>query len=142
MGQQITVTTRKVLADLANASLEARIVATFLDRLNNLEDPDFKVIETALKSNPKPAVTLRSSFPIDSEKSDRLVNILRKQIAEEIEINFEVVNGNSLCGIELNSGGYRIAWNLENYLEKLEAETVKALTENSKEVAEVGKNRE
>ena len=131
IGQQITATTRKVLADLANTNLEDRIVATFIDRLNKIEDPDLKAIQTALQSNLKPAVTIRSGFPIDTEKSTRLIRILKKQIAEDIEVNFEVVKDDSLCGIELNSGGYRIAWNLEHYLAKLEAATIKALSENN-----------
>lgn len=139
MGQQITSTTRKVLADLANSNLEDEIVATFIDRLNNLADPDLKVIQNSIKSNSKPTVNIRSGFAIDSANKERLINILREGISETIEIDFEVVNNNYLCGIELNSGGYKIAWNLEDYLENLEAATVKALTENNKEVAEKSK---
>ena len=85
IGQQITATTRKILADLANTDLEEQIVSTFIDRLNNLEDSDLKAIQTALRSNLKPAVTIRSGFPISPEKSDRLLNILQKQSAEEVE---------------------------------------------------------
>ncbi|MDJ0726936.1 MAG: ATP F0F1 synthase subunit B [Prochloraceae cyanobacterium] len=141
IGQQITATTRKVLADLANSDLEAAIVSNFIHRLNNLTDTDLKSIQSALQANLKPTVNIKSGFTIAPDRKEQLINILRERIGADLKVSFEVVNSNSLCGIELNSGGYRIAWNLENYIAQLEAATVKAFSANNREIAKVDQSK-
>ena len=131
LSQQVSLTSRKALSDLANANLEVQIIETFIDRMYNLDELQTKKISNIPISNPQPIVTIRSSFTIPNEPRNRLIAAIRKQIVANAEIEFEMLE-DFICGIELGYGGYKIAWNIEHYLTELEAETVKLLSENNK----------
>ena len=129
--QQVAVTTRKALVDLANANLETQTIDTFIDRLYNLDDSQIETIRTAPIPNPHHIITIRSSYIIPSDRRDRLIKAVREQIATNAEVKFET-REDIICGIELRDRGYKIAWNLEHYLAELEIATVKVISENNK----------
>lgn len=129
LSHQVTLATRKILSDLANADLEGQIVEMLIDRLYSLDDTQLKAIRTVPLSNPRYVVTIRSSFTIHDAKRKRLTSVIKQQIATEAEVQFEIAE-DLICGIELRDRGYKISWNLEHYLTELEAETAKALTIN------------
>ncbi|MGF1478525.1 MAG: ATP F0F1 synthase subunit beta [Cyanophyceae cyanobacterium] len=120
--QQITITVRRALGDLASVSLEEQIVTTFIERLQHLNDEQLQLIRSSREPH---EVVICSTFPISSEKRDQLIKTVQGQIAGT-EIRFET-GAEPLCGIELRDRGYKIAWNLEQYLNQLEAETERAL---------------
>ncbi|ELS00775.1 F0F1-type ATP synthase, beta subunit [Xenococcus sp. PCC 7305] len=134
LSQQVAVTTRKALSDLANANLEIQIIDTFIDQLNDLNDAQLKTIRVAPIPNPHHIITICSSFVIPDHKKEQLLNVIQKQIAANAEVEFETVE-DLLCGIELRDRGYKISWNLEHYLTEIEAETAKILTENNNQAA-------
>ena len=129
LSQQVAVTTRKALADLANTNLEAQIIETFIDRLYNLDELQKNTISTAPVPNPRHTINICSSFTIPDEKRDRLIAAIREQIAANAEVQFETVE-DFICGIELRDQGYKISWNLKHYLTELETATAKVLAEN------------
>ncbi len=130
LSEQVVLTSRKALSDLANANLEAQIIETFIDRLYNLNELQTKKISNTPISHPQPIVTIRSSFTIPDEPRTRLITAIRQQIVANAEIEFEMLE-DFICGIELRYGGYKISWNIEHYLTELEAKTVKLLSENN-----------
>ncbi|MDJ0747396.1 MAG: ATP F0F1 synthase subunit beta [Xenococcaceae cyanobacterium MO_167.B27] len=123
LSEQIALTARKVLSDLANANLEAQITETFINRLYNLDELETETIPTAPSSNPNNIITIRSSFIIPDENRKRLITAVAEQIATNAEVQFETVE-DFICGIELLYGGYKISWNLEHYLTELESSTL------------------
>ena len=129
LSQQVAVTTRKALADLANTNLEAQIIETFIDRLYNLDELQKNTISTAPVPNPRHTINICSSFTIPDEQRDRLIAAIREQIAANTEVQFETVE-DFICGIELRARGYKISWNLKHYLTELETATAKVLAEN------------
>ncbi|MDJ0689284.1 MAG: ATP F0F1 synthase subunit beta [Xenococcaceae cyanobacterium MO_188.B32] len=134
LSQQVALTARKALSDLATINLEAQIIDTFIDRLYNIDERQTKTISTAPIPNPHHIITIRSSFTISEEKRDRLVAAIREKIANNAEVEFETVE-DFICGIELRARGYKISWNLEHYLTELEMATVKVLSENNNQAA-------
>ncbi len=130
LSEQVVLTSRKALSDLANANLEVQIIETFIDRLYNLNELQTEKISNTPISNPQPSVTIRSSFTISDEQRTRLIATIRKQIVANAEVEFETVE-DFICGIELRYGGYKIAWNIEHYLQELEAEIAKVMSENN-----------
>ena len=127
---QVTLATRKVLADLANADLEARIVEMSIERLYNLDDSQLQAIRNAPFSSSRHIITIRSSFSIPDEKRDRLIAAIHQQIATNAEIQFEIAE-DLICGMELRDRGYKISWHLEQYLSELETEIAKVFAENN-----------
>ncbi|WP_019509091.1 hypothetical protein [Pleurocapsa sp. PCC 7319] len=143
LSQQVALTARKALLDLANANLEAQIIETFIARLHNLDDSQLKAIRDAPIPNPDHVIIIRSSFVIDDAKKARLISAIKEQIATNAEVQFATVE-DLICGIELcdcapRSGeanrGSKISWNLEHYLTELETTTAKVLAENNNQAA-------
>ena len=134
LSQQIALMARKALSDLANAHLETQIIETLIARLNNLDDSQLKVIRAEPEPHPDHVITIRSSFVIDDDQKARLISTIRGQIATNAEVEFETVE-DFICGIELRDRGYKISWNLENYLTELETTTAKVLAENNNQAA-------
>ena len=134
LSQQVVLTSRKALSDLANVNLEAQIIETFIDRLYDLDELQTEKISNTPISNPQPIVTIRSSFIISDDKIARLTAAIREQIVANAEVECEMVE-DFICGIELRYGGYKISWNIEHYLTELEAETAKVMSENNNRVA-------
>ena len=122
LSQQIALTARKALSDIANANLETQIIETFIERLYNLDELQAETIHTAAISSPSQIITLHSSFVIEDKQRARLITAIREQIATNAEVEFETKKG-LICGLELRARGYKIAWNLEHYLTELETET-------------------
>jgi len=124
LSQQISLAIRKALADLANANLEGQIVETLINRLYNLNDSQLNTIRAAPVPNPHHVITIFSSFTIPDDRKEYLTAAIREQIASDAEIQFEI-KPDLICGIELRDRGYKISWNVENYLRELEASTIK-----------------
>lgn len=127
LSQQIILTARKALSDLANANLEAQIIDTFITRLDRLDNAQLAAIRNTPLANPHPLIAIRSSFTIPDEKQHSLIAAIQKQIATNVEVKFETVE-DFICGIELRCGGYKISWHLEHYLNEIEVQTAKLLT--------------
>ena len=125
LSQQVALTARKALTDLAGANLESQIIETFIDRLYDIDE-----LQTRTISNSHHIITVHSSFAIDDEQRDRLITAIRKQITTNAEVQFATVE-DFICGIELRYGGYKISWNLEHYLTELETATATVITENN-----------
>jgi F-type H+-transporting ATPase subunit b len=131
MGQQVILATRRVLKSLANSDLEKQMVKKFIDRLNHLDEEQLQAIRSTSMSYRQPTVTIRSTFPLGTQECDLLIETIKTQLDDHTEVKFETAT-NSICGIEIGNGGYKIVWNLEHYLQQLEAELKLALaTKNS-----------
>lgn len=102
---------RQALADLADAELEDRIVATFLKRLNAL--PENELASLSESSGP---VSVRSSFDLDGTTRERL----RQALQPEGEMHFTLDPG-IVCGIVMVGGGRTVEWNVSDYLGDLHA---------------------
>jgi F-type H+-transporting ATPase subunit b len=118
--QQLMLIARRTLADLGNANLEEQIITTFINRLQNLES-------LSLGEDPQEKIVIRSSFALTLENQNRLREVLESLSAQKLKnISFEVTP-ETLCGIELRTQGYKMAWNLGQYLDELEGEIKQSL---------------
>ena len=129
--QQLTRTIRQALNDLANVSLEQHIVETFIEHLQQLDDSQLRKILASpvrhLDRDLERDLVIRSTFAIPREVRYQLIDAIHEHIEPEVKVKFETAPS-SICGIELRDRGYKISWNLEHYLESLEGEIEKALT--------------
>ena len=127
---QLTRTIQQALKDLANVSLEQHIVATFIERLKQLDDSQLqKILASPVRNLDRDLsrdLVIRSTFPIPPEVRYQLIDAIHEHIEPQVTVKFETAP-ESICGIELRDRGYKISWNLEHYLEALEREMEKAL---------------
>jgi len=112
--EEVLAIARKALADLASASLEERIGEVFMRRLQDLDAKARAALGSALKSSSGPAL-LRSSFDLPAASRAAIQNALNQVFSAPIRLQFEVA-ADGLCGVELNAGGQKLAWNMADYL--------------------------
>lgn len=106
--------TQRTLADLADATLEERIVATFLQRFQALPEDTRR----AFKNFSEP-LALTSSFDLDDGTRERIHSVVQETLGGAIEIEY-VRDPALLCGIELAGKGQKFAWNIKDYLGDLD----------------------
>ncbi len=145
IGQQACHVARRCLSDLADASLEAHTWDLFIDKLKKLPEEEASALEKALTGE-KGAFSLSSAFEPDQEKAEKLTGVLKELLsADGLELKPSLKeNPDLVCGLELEAGGYRVAWNVDSYLEDVEEKILKELDHTApaeEEVAEGDESR-
>jgi F-type H+-transporting ATPase subunit b len=110
----------KALGELADESLEKRIVDVFAKRLAGLEGEgkdDFRRALGAASGGRPPIV--RSSFRLDDESRALVAAALAGNFSYKGAIEY-LDAPTRAAGIELAAEGYRISWSLEDYLDGFE----------------------
>ena len=115
--EQLIKITRQVLTDLATVSLEEQIILKFQEKLENF---NWNVVEPS-------HFVIRSTFPISSTYQSQLYKTIQSYFSQKIELTFEQ-SSQEICGIELRSSSHKIRWNIDQYLDELEAEIKRSLT--------------
>jgi len=109
---------RKALADLADSSLEERLVAVFIAQLQGLDAPTQQRLAEVIALGSEP-VLLRSAFELPAAQRQLLQEALNNCFASEVALRFEP-KAELLGGIELSCHGQRLAWSISDYLQSLE----------------------
>lgn len=109
--QQVMLITRHILTDLAGTDLEEQIVKIFIQQLKDSKLP--------LSENNQESLVIKTSFVLTSPQKQKLLDALHQTISPELKIEFQIVPELN-CGIELTTQSYQLAWNLEQYLHRLE----------------------
>lgn len=107
--EQVFSISAKVLSDLADTSLEERMIAVFVTRLQALSDK-----EKAVLSSDSALIT--SAFALSPTQ--------QKAFKAEIKadtLKFKVIP-ELVSGIEISAGGHKLAWSIADYLDALEQE--------------------
>lgn len=116
--QEVFAVARKTLTDLANVSLEERMVKVFTQRLGELSAPAKDKLGAALKQTTEPA-RVRSHFDLPADQQATIQNAINVTFSAEVPLRFETA-ADTICGIELSAGGQKLAWTISEYLRDLE----------------------
>ena len=125
-GSHVQATVRKILQDLAETSLEERIVLSFMGRLKNA---DTEALDMLKQADSETGVTVRTSFEVEEELEQKLVKYLKTLVAEGVPLIHEIVS-DDIAGIELVSTGKKISWSVGEYLDDLKQRFGEALKED------------
>jgi F-type H+-transporting ATPase subunit b len=137
---QVYNVVRDALAALANEDLEEQIIDVFIERIQKLDEDQRKMMLAALKNSPK--VFIRSTFAIAEERRQKIKKVVQAQFANNVDVSFET-SADLICGLEMKSGGYKVAWHLEDYLANLEESLSKVLeVDKSRFIGEEVENSE
>ncbi|PZD70918.1 ATP synthase subunit b [Acaryochloris thomasi RCC1774] len=128
-GQQVATTVRGVLRDLANTNLELQIVEAFIVHLSHLTVQEQETLEAALSTSNAQELVIQSTFPISAVDQARVLEALYVQTTTLVGLGMGqfVIVPDLMCGIELKIPGYKLAWNLAHYLERLEENLARVL---------------
>lgn len=116
--QEVFKIARKVLEDLAGASLEERAVDVFSQRMHNLTDEEKKQLASALNASPG-QVLVRTAFDLPQTQRDSIKKTIKETLGIETQPRFETVP-DLISGIELTTDGQKVAWNIADYLTSLQ----------------------
>lgn len=116
--QEVFAIARKALTDLAGTSLEERLGEVFTRRLRELDGDAKAGLAEALKTASDPAL-VRSAFDLPAEQRAAIQNALNETFSAEIRVRFETA-ADLISGIELTTGGQKMAWSIADYLASLE----------------------
>ncbi len=109
----------KVLARLADVSLEERICAQFL---STLKEMDADTRRSLSSGNGKDAV-VTSRFELPSAMRRRFTRTLHAVLGDALEVSYET-DPRLLAGIELKTAGKKIPWHAAEYLKELGQQTI------------------
>lgn len=115
---EVFAITRKALADLAGVGLEERMVEVFVRRLRDLDaEEKAKLLSIVRSSNV--AILVRSSFDLAQSQRALIEETCKATLAGNLEFRFEI-SPDLISGIELVMQGYKLAWNIVDYLGTLD----------------------
>jgi len=117
------------LRQLADADLEAQVLKVFSDRIGTLEGEQREAILAGVRDGDG-GVEVRTAFPLRPESEKEMAGVLRQHLGDQAGVRFAVAP-ELVLGVELRAQSHRVGWNLEAYLEGLEADVLRALDERS-----------
>jgi F-type H+-transporting ATPase subunit b len=129
--KEIYEITRKVLAELADVSLEQKMFECFCKHLNRIT-PEEKTNLNKIIESGKSRLVLYSTFELTPENIKKINTILQQVISPNINRHYPLkykIKPELISGIELRSNGWKIAWNSEDYLNVLQTNIKQRLDE-------------
>ena len=113
--QEVFAISRKVLSDLAGASLEERMVDVFVRRLRELNDTEKGQLVSEFNS-PSGPILVRTTFDLPPAQRDLIEGAVKETLDKEAQIRFETAP-DLISGVELTVNGQKVAWSIEDYLD-------------------------
>jgi F-type H+-transporting ATPase subunit b len=116
--EQTCATARQVLAEMADAELQERMLKVFRARLQDLPAEDVDRLKQAARDRGEGRLKVRSAFELDSQARRDLTGLLHRTVDQELDVTYET-DEDLLCGIEVRAPGHKLGWNLSDRLEAL-----------------------
>ncbi|MFT6896307.1 MAG: F-type H+-transporting ATPase subunit b [Paraglaciecola sp.] len=120
--KEVYATTRKILHDLAGLDIEQCMLNALLKRLDTLKTEEHGELTTALECA-NYSVLVRSAFELDATQQKEIQlcmqNKFGNRVDKTVQLTFKHVP-EFINGVELAMGGWKIAWNSNNYMAALE----------------------
>ena len=109
---------RKTLSELSGASLEARMVEVFVQRLRELGDGGRAMLAGVAAQD---TVVVRSAFELPQPQRAIIEQAIRATLGTSNPVRFDIVPG-LIGGIELILHGQKVAWSISDHVASLELE--------------------
>jgi F-type H+-transporting ATPase subunit b len=133
LGQAVFTLASQGLKELANADLEEQVLKVFVERLQALDPAKREEIVAAVRDSDF-EVEIRTAFPVTPQTREGLSRCLREHLDDSVDVRFTTAP-ELICGIELRVPSHRIVWNLDSYLEGVQARVFEGLDESARKHA-------
>ena len=128
--KQVFAITRKTLTDLAGTDLEERMGDVFVAHVRALAGEAKEQLATAFKTS-NHTVSVHSAFDLPPAQRSAIESAVKESFAPDAHVQFETAP-ELVSGIELSSGGQKVAWSIADYLSTLEKSSAELLHEDAK----------
>ncbi|MEX2355992.1 MAG: hypothetical protein WD535_03055 [Thermaerobacterales bacterium] len=128
IGRQAGLIARRCLADLADAKLEDLTWQSFVTRIGALSEEKRSELRQALAADDY-ELTIHSAFGTDDDQLTVLEAKLH-ELLPDLDMPLKLLAKTDpalVCGLELETGGYRLAWSVDGYLDNIEEQILKEL---------------
>jgi len=125
---EVIALTRKTLTDLADVSVEDRMVAVFIENLRHLPKEPQAPAEPSMAPGPERIEgadagfvrtgVVRSAFDLSLPQRAAIKTAVNESLGASIAIRFESTP-DLVCGIDLSVGGVKLAWSVADYLDSI-----------------------
>ena len=112
-GAAVTAIARKALSDLADASLEDRVIERFIHRLPEMDE---RTLRTFSESGSP--LHVGTAFEVNDVQRKRITDALSRQLGRDREVEFKVMP-DLVYGIRLGDDGHALDWSLADYLSQM-----------------------
>jgi len=126
---EVFAISRKTLSDLASAGLEEQSVKIFIARLNELKDDEKKKFIADFKTDQNP-VLISSAFDLPVKIHDEIKKAVDHILGPNTKFEFKTAP-ELISGIELTTKGYKLGWNISEYLSSMEKSIAELVKENN-----------
>ena len=126
-GTYVYDTIRRILMDLADVELEQKIVNVFIRLLSQADEETLSVLKQSAITG-ETGILIRSAFELSADHKNTIHEALRPSIPEDFEIMYEITP-RAVAGIEMMVNGYKISWNINEYISSLEESFSRLLRE-------------
>jgi len=109
---------RKTLKDLADDSLEQRMVNVFINRLKNLNEEERNQLMVAFSTSKNPVI-VRSTFDLIQSQQEEIEKAIKELLGSSVLFTFKT-NPEMISGIEIHTNGYKLSWSISEYLSSVE----------------------
>lgn len=116
--EEVFAIARRVLSDLAGVTLEERVTEIFCQRLHAMNAQAKGELARALQGLPG-VVRVRSAFDLTASQRAAIGQALNAAMEANLSIQFETTP-EVISGIELSANGWKIAWNIADFLTSLQ----------------------
>lgn len=113
VGRSAIEISERLLGDLADESVQRRMVITFIRRLESMDAEKRRELASQIEGSAD-EVTIEASFSMDEELQKDLAEATRQHLGLEIA-RFEI-NDDLVAGIRLTAGGRSVTWSVRDYL--------------------------
>lgn len=114
---EVFAVARKLLTELAGTSLDERMAAVFIQRLESLDATTKAALGSALAGAAEPAL-LRSAFELPAAPRAAIQTALNHAFSTEVRLRF-VTAPDLVGGLELIANGQKLAWSIAAHLTSL-----------------------
>lgn len=115
---EVLAIAHKVLSDLSDSSLNQRVFEVLLLRLKDLGVQEKEALTSALKSSAA-TVVVRSAFELSPDQRAAIQEALGPFAKPALQFQFETDQA-LISGVDITAGGWKVAWNIAEYLAALE----------------------
>lgn len=116
--EEIFALAAKVLRDLADTDLQERMIAVFIRHLQILTDKEKQTLLSSTTAADD--IWVSSAFPLQSAQQDAIKTAVKGISGLNTDkLRFKTTQ-ELISGIELYTGGYKLAWSVSDYLTTLQ----------------------
>ncbi len=127
---QVFVISRKALEAIASVSLEEQAANKFIKQLKASKDDEKQQFIDAFKSHPD-SILVKSAFDLPSDQQENIKEAVNELLEEKTTMQFKTAPC-IISGIELSTNGYKVGWNLSEYLNAMEEDITAKIKEKPK----------